>query len=153
MVGAAARVIKGISWIYSSERNKFPSGEKMRFMTYKKVVQHSKEIVKNTDIINSQDWFTQLTSFALSFEILDLDCVAPGVEKSLRNYLMEMKVSSGKEYLFNTTDWNYYSIIAVNLVFPSEYKSEARDRIADLAFYMAFIAGERCLLKYFTLRQ
>ena len=146
--GDGDRISKGIAHIYSSTRKKYPFFEKMRYIAYSKVVQHSADKEKMLAIANRQRWFSKLTEVAKSFEIAELDYVAAGVDKSLRQYIMEMKNSSGQQ-LFCTVDWHYDNSV-VNFIYPEQYSSEAHDRIADLGSFIKFTAGETALVKYFT---
>ena len=134
------KISKGISWLYSSRRKKFPLGEKMRFIPYQKDVQHLSIKVNSMDIVNRHNWFSKLTSYASSFEIASLDSVASGIGKSLRQFIMSMKHPSGQQ-LFNTVDWNWNNT-AVVFVFPTEFEEQARDICHKL--------GKIALVKYFT---
>ena len=146
--GDGDRISKGIAHIYSSTRSKYPFFEKMRYIPYSRIVQHSEDKEKILAIANRQRWFSKLTEVAKSYEIAELDYVAAGLDKSLRQYIMEMKHSSGQQ-LFCTVDWHYDKSV-VNFIYPEQYGSEAHDRIADLGSYINFIAGETALVKYFT---
>ena len=147
ITGRSGIVGKGIAQLYSSTLARPPLGEKMRFIRYKKGNQHSTEITSYQDIANRQNWFSQKTSFASTYEISNLDETS-GFKKSLREYILSMKHSS-KTQLFCSVDWNWNQS-AVILIFPTCFESEARDRIVDLASYMHHIAGDRMLIKCFT---
>ena len=146
--GQGIRVGRGIAKLYSSRMRRYPDNEKMRFIRYKTGNQHSTEVATFKDIANKQNWFTQLTAFATTYEVASLDEKYDGLEQSLRGYIMGMTHSNGQK-LFLTVDWNWNQS-AVLLVFPSTFSDEARDRIADLASFMRFTAGDRALLKFFT---
>ena len=93
----------------------------------------------------------QLTSYATTYEIASLEEKYEGLEMTLRAYIMTMEHSNGNR-LFLSVDWNWNKA-AVLFVFPSSYNDEARDRIADLAPYVRYIAGnagDRALIKFFT---
>ena len=146
--GKGMIVGRGIAKLYSSRLKMYPDGEKMRFIRYKTGNQHSSEVATFQDIANKQNWFTQLTSYATTYEIASLNERYDGLSTSLRGYIMDMETSEGQK-MFLTLDWNWNKS-AVLMVFPTSFSDEARDRIADLASYMRFIAGDRALLKFFT---
>ena len=133
--------------MYSKELGNHPDGEKMRFIPVPTYIQNSSIHDKYSDIIQRQSWFLACSGTMTSFEIHGIDNKVTGLDKTLRQNIMEMKTKSNKP-LFLTVDEGYSGGIV--FTFPKKYEDEARNRIADLGSYLHFHHSDLILLKYFT---
>ena len=148
VLGAGNSISKAIGHIYSSRRSDFPSNEKLRFVPYPQFVQNTQVKIQYSEIRAMQYSFTYHTSFAPSFDIINLDTQYTGLDCTLRELIMSFDCGKDKQ-LFNTVDFAYNGK-SVLFVFPKAYQDTALNKIADLPSYAYFRFGLRFLQKYFT---
>ena len=148
VLGAGNAISKAIGHIYSSRRSDFPCNEKLRFVPYPRFVQNTSVKIQYSEIRAKQYSFTYHTSFAPSYDIINLDSKYDGLDCTLREFIMELDTDEG-EQLFNTVDFAYNGK-SVLFVFPNAYQDMALNKIADLPSYALFKHGMRFLQKYFT---